>query len=173
MWKSSWPEGHTRGLSKHHIFYPCILKYLYYLLLNSTELENILLALPKSSVKQEPHSSLELFSLIPTRVEDTSKDPALAISDRLLGTVILQENVHTSCPGWRCNTIIVWIVPGSSNHTILISGVNLKSKEMSIRGVRDWVIKSSLTQQTDKMRVNIAKFRLESEIEVFNYEGRG
>lgn len=106
---------------------------------------------------------MELFSLVPTCVKDTSKDPALAVSHGLLRTVILQENVHASRPGWRCDTVTVCIVPGSSNHTIIIPGVDLKTKEMSIRDVRDWIIKSSLTQQTKIgwERLNIAKFRLE------------
>lgn len=105
---------------------------------------------------------MEIFSLIPTCVEDTSKDPALAISHGLLRTVILQENVHTSRPGWRCNTVSIRVVPGSSNHTIIILGVDLKTKETSIRDVRDWIIKSSLTQQTQirRERLNIAMFRL-------------
>lgn len=48
---------------------------------------------------QESHNSVEFFSLIPTCIEDTSKDPALAISHRLFRTVVLQKNIHTSRPG--------------------------------------------------------------------------
>jgi len=48
---------------------------------------------------QESYRRVELFSLIPTCVEDTGKDPALAVSHWLLRTVILQENVHASRPG--------------------------------------------------------------------------
>lgn len=106
---------------------------------------------------------MELFSWIPTCVEDTSKDPALAVSHGLLRTVILQKNVHTSRPGRRWDPVSVRIVPGSSNHTIIIPGVDLKTKEMSIRNVRDRIIQCSLTQQIKIgwERLNIAKFRLE------------
>lgn len=106
---------------------------------------------------------MEIFSLIPTCVEDTSKDPALAISHGLLRTVILQENVYTSRPDRRCDTVSVRVVPGSSNHTVIIPRVDLKTKETRSRDVRDWIIKSSLIQQTKIgwERLNIAKFRLE------------
>lgn len=60
-----------------------------------------------------------------TCVKDTSKNPALTIPDWTLSTLVFQQNVNASSPGWWGNTICIDIVPGSNKDTFIVFGINL------------------------------------------------
>lgn len=66
-----------------------------------------------------------LLSWILTCVKHTSKNPALTIPNWILRTLIFQQNVNASSPGWWGYAIGIDIVPGSNQYTFIIFGINL------------------------------------------------